>query len=215
MLEEIKKKIVKELLTNVFERIQTEAEKGYVKEDITDILEIKSVKKVGKQFNYPVSNMTATLLAKDVMKGLNYRGFDAIIREPMYPEFDDTLEIDYEVSFANAILYFYSRYHDESIPEWLKIIVTQFPHARDYYEKSCINSGNRERFLRYDISSQIDKAKDNGLDELTYKFKQHTNDNSHLINHLRNYLKQRYLDITVTNDNNIIHIKINLNKKVL
>ena len=215
MLEEIKKKIVKELLTNVFERIQTEAEKGYVKEDITDILEIKSVKKVGKQFNYPVSNMTATLLAKDVMRGLNYRGFDAIIREPMYPEFDDTLEIDYEVSFVNAILYFYSRYHDESIPEWLKAIVTQFPHARDYYEKSCINSGNRERFLRYDISSQIDKAKDNGLDKLTYKFKQHTNDNPHLINHLRNYLKQRYFDITITNDNNIIHIKINLRKKVL
>lgn len=215
MLEEIKKKIVKELLTNVFERIQTEAEKGYVKEDITDILEIKSVKEVGKQFNYPVSNMTATLLAKDVMRGLNYRGFDAVIREPMYLEFDNTLEIDYEVSFVNAILYFYSRYHDESIPKWLKTIVTQFPHARDYYEKSCINSGNRERFLRYDISSQIDKAKDNGLDELTYKFKQHTNDNPHLINHLRNYLKQRYLDITVTNDNNIIHIKINLRKKVL
>lgn len=215
MLEEIKKKIVKELLTNVFERIQTEAEKGYVKEDITDILEIKSVKEVGKQFNYPVSNMTATLLAKDVMRGLNYRGFDAVIREPMYPEFDDTLEIDYEVSFVNAILYFYSRYHDESIPKWLKMIVTQFPHARDYYEKSCINSGNRERFLRYDISSQIDKAKDNGLDKLTYKFKQYTNDNPHLINHLRNYLKQRYFDITITNDNNIIHIKINLRKKVL
>ena len=215
MLEEIKKKIVKELLTNVFERIQTEAEKGYVKEDITDILEIKSVKEVGKQFNYPVSNMTATLLAKDVMRGLNYRGFDAIIREPMYPEFDDTLETDYEVSFANAILYFYSRYHDESIPKWLKDIINQFPHARDYYEISCIHSGNRERFLRYDISSQIDKAKDNNLDKLTYRFEQHDNDNPYLINHLKKYLKQRYSDVNVTSDNNIVYININIKKEVL